>query len=146
MKALKKAPSWIKIAIVLIMIIGVVLTVVKLKDVKKTIETKRSIREYESERQTWENKGEQPSLQSFNYKQMATDIWNACDQWGTDEGLITSTFAKLRNNVDFISLQEAYGIDDDGMTLQQQLKDELGPSDIQAINDTLRIKGIAYSI
>lgn len=139
-------PNFMKVVIIVTSIVLTIVTIKLIRDKAKTITSRRRIADYKSEEEHWEAKGEQPSLQEFNYEQLANKIWTACQGWGTDEQAIFEVFEELENNVDFIKLQEAYGIDEDGLDLSAQLHDELDGSDIKQINDLLTAKGIAYSI
>jgi len=143
---LKNMPNWLKIALVVVMIVGVVLTIMNLKKIKDRVQRNSAIRDFETDQKQWENKGENPSYNDLIYEEMASKIWNACDQWGTDETEILNQFKRLNNNVDFLKLQAAYGTDSDDETLDSQLRDELDSDEISNINSLLRSKGISYTI
>lgn len=89
------------------------------------------------------------------YKSFANTIETAGFDLGTDEDAIYSTFRKLKNNTDYLSLLNAWGkpnrtVYDWGvgrkMTLPQFLRWEMNDSEVKKVNDILKSKGITYRV
>lgn len=92
-----------------------------------------------------EEKGIKPSFAQYTYDSWAEKLYTAMKGAGTDEGMIFSVFKQLKNDVDFIRLDQAFGIRDT-YTMRVWLKDDLSSSDIQAINAGLKVKGLTKRI
>jgi hypothetical protein len=149
-------PSWAKGLISVAVVGGVIYTVYKLS---KNFNP-------EQRRQEEENKDVESELQkevkknplSFplsQYKSWANQIEVAGFGLGTDEQAIYSIFRKLKNNADYLALEQAWGkptrktydfavpLD---YTLSQFLRYEMGDSEINKLNYILQTKGIKYRV
>lgn len=85
------------------------------------------------------------SYSNSEYQSMADKIYRAVKGAGTDEAAIIEVFQKMRTNSDLLKLQTVFGVRDD-MSLNEWLQDDLGDSDIDLINQTLRERNISITI
>jgi len=85
------------------------------------------------------------SYSNSEYQSMADKIYRAVKGAGTDETAIMEVIQKMRTNSDFLKLQTVFGVRDD-MSLNEWLLDDLGDSDIDRINQTLRERNISITI
>jgi hypothetical protein len=78
------------------------------------------------------------------YKILANQIYQAMDGWGVDAQKVVSVFGQIKNEADFLSLNEAFGVRE-GWTLEEWLKDQLAMNEINGINNGLYKKNIPYA-
>lgn len=115
---------------------------------------------YRSASNTLQNSGEMAALSASGikasyspdeYKSMANKLYEAMDGWGTDSPAIFSIFGKLNNDVDFIKLDQAFGVREatDNMfglysaeDLEGWIVDDLSTSEITQLNSILKKRGI----
>ena len=149
-------PSWAKGVISIAVVAGIGYVLYKLS--KKL--------NPESQRQEAENKDVESEIQQSvkkhplsyplsQYKSWANQIEVAGFGLGTDEEAIYSIFKKLKNDSDYLALQQAWGkptrktydwavpLD---YTLSQFLRYELSDSEISKLNYILASKGIKYRV
>lgn len=118
---------------------------------------------YMTAKNTLQNTGEMAGLQSqgitptytaAQYSDMADSLFTAMDGYGTNEDKIYAVFNKLRNDADFIKLDQAFGVrgaTDDlfgfyaATDLQGWIIDDLDSSEITKLNNILRKKGISHT-
>jgi hypothetical protein len=93
-------------------------------------------------------------VSNLNFTQMADDLFNAFNGWGTRNTVVFSTLLMLNNQADFDKLVEVYGVrkvssgsgnifaNDFNGGLVETIKDEMSSSEIQKINDQFVAKGI----
>lgn len=127
--------------IVVISVIGYYL----IKSKFKKIETQKDIVENKAEIKVYEQQGEQPTYDNFEYNDMADDLYAALDGWGTDYTVVGEVINKLQNNVDFLKLVAAFGVRD-GYGFQEWIDGDISTSNKQAYNDTLAAKGITKKL
>lgn len=95
--------------------------------------------------------GIKASYGSDEYKAMANKLYEAMDGWGTSSDVVFSVFGKLNNDVDFIKLDQAFGVREasDNMfglypseDLEGWIQDDLSTSEITQLNNILKKRGI----
>lgn len=95
--------------------------------------------------------GIKASYPDSTYKSMATKLFDAMDGYGTDEDVIFEQFDKLKNDVDFIKLDKAFGVrtaSDNlfGMIeptdMKGWIRDDLSPALIANLNARLKSNGV----
>lgn len=95
--------------------------------------------------------GVKASYTSDEYKSMANKLYEAMDGWGTDSATIFTIYGKLNNDVDFIKLDQAFGVREatDNLfglyapeDLEGWIKDDLSTSEITQLNNILKKRGI----
>lgn len=148
-----KLPPMVQWGIVIV--VGIILFIVLRKLVKKIIptktqkESKEVIESYESEKQSWQQKGEVASYTDSQYKAFADKLYKAMDGFGTNEPAIYDVFEQLKNNIDHNNLVIAFGVRgegwiSDGHTLAEYITDDLGQEEIKRINQILADRGIVH--
>lgn len=99
--------------------------------------------------------GIKASYSDSTYKSMATKLFDAMDGYGTDEDVIFEQFDKLKNDVDFIKLDKAFGVrtaSDNlfGMIeptdLKGWIRDDLSPAMIANLNARLKSNGVTKRV
>ena len=170
----KELPAWAK-GVVIVGGIAIVYFTTKqfIGRIKKQGQLKKAnevINEQKEEKKKLEETGMRASYSPSQYKAWADGIVNQFDgcDFSPENYLIPSMFAsysgvyvykifeKLNNDVDFLSLQTAYGIrkyDNCGLwngdfegSLTASLTDELTTSELKQINNLLIKKGIKYRV
>lgn len=100
-----------------------------------------------------ESVGEQAALSSqgvhrsytqIQYNSMANQLYYAMKGVGTDEETIYSVIQKIKNDQDFIALENAFGIRDT-YNLQAWIRGDLSTSEVQKVNSILSNNGISKS-
>lgn len=98
--------------------------------------------------------GQKPSYPDTTYKNLADKIFGASRGFvgglGTDEEAIIDTFKEMKNDLDVVMLEKAWGSREpadcwafcDALSLGDFLSYEMSAGDIQEINKTLSSKGI----
>lgn len=140
----------------IILLLGVVYMIYDLFFKKKT---EQEIKEKEIDKELNEKKLSYPKSQYYSF---ADSLETAMENATTDEETIYSVFRKLKNNNDYLMLQKAFGsrvysgelfgvlisyIDfTNGNTLEQWLHFELDDSEINKLNDILKLRKITYRI
>lgn len=152
-------PTWAK-GIVAIAVVGGVAVIgyniyKKIKKGEQQKGAKKELDAAEQARLELMKKGVAPSLDAFKISQIANQLHTAMDGLNTDEPAIYRAFTNVKNDLDVINLNKAYGIrklssgswnpvgNYEG-TLGQSLSEELNPSEIKALNEMLAKKGIKY--
>lgn len=88
--------------------------------------------------------GETQTYTDAEYNAMASAIYTAMKGPGTDEEAAYAVLNKLKNNVDFLKLQTAFGIRDT-YDLNAWVQGDFNTSEIAQINNLLANKGITYT-
>lgn len=100
------------------------------------------------------NQGINPSYTSQQYSNLADDLFDAMDGFGTNTNVIYNTFKLLKNDADFIKLDTAFGVreaSDNLFGLMEQedltgwIKDDLSSTEITKLNKQLANQGISKS-
>lgn len=98
--------------------------------------------------------GQTPSYPDTTYKNLADKIFGASRGWfgglGTDEEAIKDTFKEMKNELDVVMLEKAFGAKEpadcwafcDTLTMGDFLAYEMSAGDIAEINKTLASKNI----
>lgn len=105
----------------------------------------------QSEQSELENKGQQLTFPKSNYFTFADQLDQAFQYAGTDEQSIYNIFSKMKNDLDILELNNAFGkrsiyffgIGDD-LTLPKAIREELDQDEISVINKMLYAKKIKY--
>ena len=92
-------------------------------------------------------KGQTKTFTSSQYSQFANKLEQAMIDPGTDESSIFTVFNAMKNDLDILALEQAFGIRSGRWQwteydLGTWLRDELGSSDMQRLNALLSQKGI----
>jgi hypothetical protein len=77
------------------------------------------------------------------YKTLSNQIYQAMNGWGVDAEKVVSVFGQIKNEADFLSLNEAFGVKE-GYTLEQWIVDQLKPNEINGINNHLYKQNIPF--
>lgn len=100
------------------------------------------------------SQGIKATYTTAQYNSMADDLYEAMNGWGTDSNTIYATFKKLKNDVDFIKLDTAFGVREAsdnlfGMLEEEDLQgwilDDLSKTQIDKLNKQLKNQGISKS-
>jgi hypothetical protein len=178
----KELPTWSK-GVVAIGGIGIAFyigyTFVKrIKDQAELIKQRQTIKEQEDEIEIKVKEGQKQTYQNSQYRAWADGIKNqfdGCDgswgrailsmtspewfgntNWSNSGSYIANIFLKLKNDIDFLKLNTAYGIrkhdqclwgtgDFEG-SLQGAITDELDEAERNTLNKYLAQKGITYRV
>lgn len=135
-------PPIVKMIVVIVVLILVFILV---KRAFKIIQIKSDSYDTNSEIKGYQNAGESPSYPASKYQELATQLYNSMDGWGTDDPSFEDVFNQLNNNLDFLHLKNAFGVKD-GYTFQEWIDGDLEADEKEAFNNLLRNKGINYSI
>lgn len=173
----KELPPWGKGIVGVVVVGGTALTAWKIyAGIRTAIRKKQasqSIKDVEGERSEFENNGMQASYANSQYQAWASSLltqFTGCDFSlpfpipGLPDGadlsnsgkLLYSIVIKLRNNVDFLKLVEAWGVrtydacgpftgDVENVNLYQAVQDELQTNEIKGLNAYLNKQGITYT-
>lgn len=104
-----------------------------------------------------ERKGNYPSFSKTQYRNFAATIWQGlnCSVFvcrdGTDEEKIYKVLRSLKNNTDWLKLQEAFGFKRIEFTLQdggliQHLNADMSSKQLKEVNKILSERGITYKV
>jgi hypothetical protein len=134
-------PAWARAVIILvILVIAYYLlksTISFLSGLGKKAEAQGAIIQHQTQ-------GEAASYSDLQYKVQADKLYNAMKGWGTDEPAVFAVFQWLQNNIDFLKLQNAFGVRD-GWDMYRWVKGDLTSSELTQVNNILYAKGIIYS-
>jgi len=115
--------------------------------------TKKQEEEYtnaiQEDKSKAEKQGQKLSYKPAQYETWANTLEDAMKGPGTDEKLIYKTIAFCRNDLDLLTLIDAYGIRPLNVwgtrgNLGQALRDDLDSSEMNTVNKVLEIRGIKY--
>jgi hypothetical protein len=159
MKALKTAQNWWKSLSpgqqLFVVIIIVVIIWIARNSIRGYVEGAQNAIQNVSEEQALNNAGIKATYTNSQYKAMADTLYSAMDGYGTDEEPIFNTFKKLKNDVDFVRLDDAFGVREASDNLfgmlapadmRTWLKDDLGEAEIKTLNAKLKSQGITKRI
>lgn len=90
-----------------------------------------------------ESMGIQQSYPDQRYQGLADDIENAIAGWGTDEEAIYDVMRQIKNDIDFLKLQNAFSVRD-GENLSQWMRGDLSSSEMASVNSILSSNGVTY--
>lgn len=108
-------------------------------------------------------KGIKPSYSPATYSQAANMVFTALDGYGTDKAVVKRVFENLKNDADFLSLMDAYGIREvnsgrgnvivanykgtmAGAIADEYGQDLLGRDEVKELNEILKKKNITYFV
>lgn len=129
-------------------LVGIVMIVIAwylLKYVKTFLETYGTKVTQKSEVDALQAAGVNASYSDSQYSIMAQKLVTAMDGWGTDEEAIFSVFNMLHNDIDYIKLDQAFGLRDQE-TMSQWIQGDLSTDQIATINSGLALKGLTKQI
>jgi hypothetical protein len=149
-------PSWAKGVISVAVVGGIIYAVYKLSKNFNPEQQRSNEEKQEIETELQKEVKKKPLTYPLSqYKSFADQIEVAGFGLGTDEEAIYSIFRKLKNDSDYLALQQAWGkptrktydwavpLD---YTLSQFLRYELSDSEITKLNNILQSKGITYRV
>lgn len=153
---MKKFSNWFKTASPMVQVVIVVVAIVVVwylfHRVKGFMKATKNNAENQGQLTVLESKGITATFNSSEYEQMASQLYEAMKStwylpgsWGTNENAIYSIFGRLKNEVDFLKLQSAFGIKG-GYGLIYWLQDELDDTEKSELNQLLASKGITKRI
>jgi hypothetical protein len=126
-------------------IVGVIILSVVVWKIKTRFRAWKSAQENKAEQQALAAQGVTLSFPPNEYVGFANKLYNAMDGWGTDEDAILEVYEKLRNDLDFLELEAAFG-SKDGYTLQEWLEGDLSQYYFDKINGMLQSQGVTKRI
>ena len=138
LKAFDEASLTTKIIIVIVIIIVIYFTV-------KFLEQSKSVITDKAEELALGSQGIKATYSNSEYDSFASTLETAMAGLGTDEQQIFTVFSSLRNDVDFIKLNQSFGIRE-GSNMSAWLKGDLSTTDITTINSQLEMSGITKRI
>jgi len=96
-------------------------------------------------------KGIKKSYSSYEYNQFAGTLMQSSGYFDDDEELVYGIFRKLKNDADYLALDEAFGTYDAGWfssskSMTQYLRSFLNNEEVRKINKILAQRSIKYKI
>lgn len=156
MNEIKKMYNELNPNVQLVLWVGVAyISYLALSNVKVYIDSLALAANQNSQMNAYAQNGIYATYQDLEYEKMAAGLEKAMSGPGTDESTIFGTFRKLKNDVDFIKLDAAFGIrgfsDNLFGLLQDQnmsewLLDDMSSSDITKLNKQLINQSITKQI
>ena len=132
---------------VLLIVAGTSLTVMSIVAINRLIKGIRERRigqQQEKDIDTLENKGQKASYLPTQYNIWADYLYECLDGWGTYEEEFASVMYKMKNDIDVLRLNDAFGTRG-GKKLSSWIAQEFSaPDKAFYINDILRKKGIKF--
>lgn len=136
--------------LIVILIILIILFVLRNK-IKGSIQAAGKSIQNQSEVAVLQAHGIKATYSEDKYKKLADYLYRSMDGWGTDSEAVYNAFEQLRNDVDFILLDRAFGIrtasdnlfglleDED---LKGWIREDLSATEVQKLNTILKNRGI----
>jgi hypothetical protein len=159
MKALKTAQNWWKSLTPgqqLFVVIAIVIIIwIARNSIRGYVEGAQNAIQNVSEEQALNNAGIKATYTTSQYKSMADILFSAMDGYGTEDELVFKQFAKLKNDVDFVRLDDAFGVREatdnlfglyEPVDLRGWIKDDLSESQIKTLNSKLKSQGLTKRI
>lgn len=157
-KFLSDMPAWAKGTMGVVVIGGIAFGGWKLyKYIQKQKELEGAKAETKAQQETIDKlkKKYKPTLDSLQLKQLANQLHTALNGYGSNFSAVAKAMAYMKNDLDVVGLNQAYGIkklssgkfnvaDDFEGTLPQSLTEELDRKELTALNSMLAKKGISY--
>ena len=157
-----KLPPYARLGIT---IVGGLFVYKKAKGLFSSDPMKQTSRQINDDISKLENNGVQPTYADSAYLQFANMLFQAVAGAGTDDKAIFNIFDKIKNDVDYLKLNKAFGVRRYGAlfekdpipflsrlmplpeyTLTQSLSSELSDSKIEKLNQILKSNGVTYFI
>lgn len=128
---------------ILLVIVLVIVAWLIFRNVRGFLQRAGQISETAGEVAALTAQGQQKSYTNSQYASFANQLYYAMKGWGTDEEAIGQVFSKMKNDLDVIALNNAFGVKD-GYDLQGWLRGDLSAADMQTyVNGILASKGIS---
>ena len=89
-----------------------------------------------------ESQGIKASYTKSKYVQLADDLESAIAGAGTDEQAVYDVFNQMKNDIDVLELDKAFGVRDEE-DLKQWLRGDLSSSEMSTVNNILAKKNIS---
>jgi hypothetical protein len=121
-------------------IVGTIVLAVVVWKIKVRFQAFKSAQENKSEQNALEATGMALSYSPNEYQGMANKLEVAMDGWGTDEDAIMEVFERVKNDLDFLELDSAFG-NRDGWNMIEWLQGDLSGYWMDKINNTLNSNG-----
>lgn len=96
--------------------------------------------------------GVKPTYGEEKYRLLADYLYNAMDGWGTESDDVMNAFNQLRNDADFIKLEQAFGVREatdnmfgliESQDLHGWIVEDLSGEEITRLNGILKSRGIS---
>lgn len=154
-------PPWAKGAIAVGVLAGVAYVLHKVATAPKNIKGNQGNREQTNqelkEEQQIKEQGKKPTLSKSQMSTAANVIFNAMDGYGTDEDAIMRQMRKIKNDLDYLGISNAYGTREVSSgrfnpepnykgKLAGSLQNDLSDYWIGLINKHLKSKGVKYRV
>jgi len=127
-----------KIIITLVILVALYFAIQFFKAGKSRVEEQAEILQLQSQ-------GVSASYTSSKYKSLADTLYIAMDGAGTDEDSITDVFSQIKNDIDFVKLDQAFGTRD-GYTMTAWIRSEVSAYWISVYNSKLLSNGLTKTI
>lgn len=136
----KGLPTIAKAALIVLAIYIVLTIYSSIKEFRFALGKQSSLAGYMAQGQT-------PSFPDSEYRKMADDLERAMRGAGTNEDLIYTTIGNLKNDVDAIKLNKAFGMRKSWFStysLREWLQGDLSSSEMQKVWQIMDFNGITY--
>lgn len=138
-------PTIVQIIIVLIILV-IVYRIVNWIIVK--IKTNKLENQIQSEQNAFENSGQKLTFMPSQYSTFSDQLQQAFQYSGTEEGTVIDIISKMKNDLDILELNKAFGKRDIyfwgftySFSLPEAIRDEM---DVKEVNEILQSKNIQY--
>lgn len=127
---------------------GVIGSIVLIRRASAAIKERKKTKAFESDKETFEDKGQKLSYPLSQYFIFADTLFNAMDSslfdWGTAETTVAGVMYKMKNDLDVLQTVKAFG-KRDGYSLAEWIAGDFEPEDKAFyINNILAKKGIKF--
>lgn len=127
---------------IIVLIVGIIIAIFW-KKIKNAIDDAKQKRDYEQKVDEIENfTQKKPSYPDSYYATFADQLYAAMDGWGTDEESIYNVMYKIKNDVDYMKLVEAFGVRD-SESLSEWISGDCNTKEINEINSILKNNGVS---
>jgi len=133
-------------------VVGLIIVILVGAKIKSLVEAFRENRDNKSEQQVLQAQGVKLTYSKSWYQNKASELFRAMDSiwydpstWGTDEDRIMRIFGALKNNLDFIELESAFGVKD-GYDMDAWLRGDLSTYYLDQINKMMTNRGITKRV
>lgn len=133
-------------------VVGLIIVILVGAKIKSLVEAFRENRDNKSEQQVLQAQGVKLTYPKSWYQNKASELFRAMDStwydpstWGTDEDRIMRIFGALKNNLDFIELESAFGVKD-GYDMDAWLRGDLSTYYLDQINKMMTNRGITKRV
>jgi hypothetical protein len=141
-----KLPDKLKMALVITGgIVGLIVLWMVIIRVKAKAQAFIQRQQNQAEVDQLENQGLQRTYADAEYKRMADVMYEAMDGLGTDEEAVSNQISLLRNDLDYLALDSAFGIRD-GYDMGEWIRGDFSGSWINKFNNIMNSNGLTKRI